>query len=188
MKKYISKFVVFIIILVFVDFAIQLVISKFFMDYKFTLIKNILYFNPIRLYANKKNIGMFGNSIPSLNTILIGSLVYIGISVFFGLYFTYLLRKSKVLTLYYLYLSFMIAPFFCQIINFTYWKGWVNYIGFFKLMGSIQDIYVFMIYLMLLIFIICYVKYRLKKLSKDERKQQNLIRWIKKGCPLKRTT
>jgi len=178
--NYLRKMILIIICLFTLDQGIKLLTVNYIAKADIEIIPGILSLTP----CQNTNFGffaiVFGVDMTSIYAFLI-PVISVSIITFCYRYLSYLSEKNRGYLK--LFLSLAIASMCCLFADVVFWGGSWDYIGLFNLIiADLKDLYLFICLICILIWYVTYVP-QYFKLEKAERKQYDLVRWIRKGCP-----
>ena len=185
-------FIIIIPILVLIDQAIKIIVSKFFYDphIHFPIIDGVFAFNP------KQNIhlgwiwNMFDFMMPLYLAVLL-SIVGIIIIIILYRYFAFLASNwDKYKKLPDIALIFLLSGAFCKLIDDIFWGGSLDYIQLFDwFIFDLKDVYITCIGVPVLIICEAISHHHYYKMSKEERREYKrktqFFKHLKSGLPVR---
>lgn len=178
------KSCIWVISLVAVDQLIKLLISRYMMYAHFTIIPYIFTFR----ISQNIHLGWIWNRLdfmmPLVLAVLISVIAIITIVVFHR-YLIFLTSKwCKYHRIPYVFLILGLSVGVCKIIDDIFWGGSLDYIQLFNwFIFDLKDVYAAAVVVVVLYFLIAY-EIDSRKLSKEKRKEQGFLNWIKHGLNL----
>lgn len=180
-----KRIICFITVFTAIEQAIKLLIAQFYLNVEIAIIPGVLLFRPIQ-NINLLWVASLADYMPSTYMVVIIQIFAFLIFVLIYRYVSYIWKNHQGLLDIYLILS--LSGVLCAFIDVVFWGGSLDYILLLDWFTfDMKDVFLSIaLVLLILPLLFVYTPYYYR-LNKEERKQQGIMCWIKKGMPIKST-